>query len=122
MTSRCPSCRQTVPTDHAVIINKQIEARWDSWERIAKLVLNTTFNVQGVGDVTLRQRETNWDASYGEGEYSPISLVVQIGERYFRKYGTTDSYSEQKWEGTMIEVFPRQEILTRYEEKLNDNA
>jgi len=48
----------------------------------------------------------------GGGDY--MDVVFRIGQQFFRKQGTHNSWDASYWDGTLEEVEPYQETVTKY--------
>jgi hypothetical protein len=53
----------------------------------------------------------------GEGDGDYMDVVFQIGNQYFRKTGTHNSWDANDWDGQLVEVEPYQELVTKYRVK-----
>ena len=100
--------------DDVVGVEAQLRAGGYSWG------LGQSQSVRGLGPVKPVAEQTAKPDSYGEYvDESEIWVVVYVSslDRYFQKYGTTDSYGDDTWDGKFEEVFPQERTVTVYERK-----
>lgn len=75
------------------------EKLWDGSE------LNTPFGAV---------KKIDSSNGYRDGQEERI-MVLQIGDRFFKKFGSYDSWDSANWEGRLIEVRPIEKTVTVYE-------
>jgi hypothetical protein len=54
------------------------------------------------------------DSEYDEGRQDR-DLIFSVGDRFFRKNGYYDSWAGGAWDGSLVEVRPREKMVTVYE-------
>ena len=54
------------------------------------------------------------DGSGGEGDGAPISVVFQVGERFFEMDGYYSSWGDSQMDGSLFEVVQKQVTVTQY--------
>jgi hypothetical protein len=62
------------------------------------------------GDV----RSIHTSTDYEDGLEQRI-MIIQVGDRYFRKIGYYNSWDSSNWDGELVEVRPREKTVTVYE-------
>lgn len=60
-----------------------------------------------------------WYESHPQGHEGLCYLIFEVGGRFYRKTGTTDSYGRRSWDGKFREVTKGEVIVTKYEWKEN---
>jgi hypothetical protein len=61
---------------------------------------------------TVKNLESSTD--YDDGQEQRV-MILQIGERFFKKVGYYDSWDSSNWDGDLTEVRPREKTVTVYE-------
>lgn len=56
--------------------------------------------------------EISTDYSDGQEERT---MIIKIGDRYFKKVGYYDSWNSSNWDGSITEVVPREKTITVYD-------
>lgn len=86
-------------------VDDYADGRWDdvTWE------YRKGLDVPDLGLVTVAQ-ETGGE---GQGDYA--SVVLQAGDRYFKKEGWYASYEGTTWDGPFTEVHPVDRVVRFYE-------
>lgn len=59
-------------------------------------------------------KKVDYSTGYKDGEEERI-MVLQIGDKFFKKFGSYDSWDSANWEGRLIEVKPVEKTVTVYE-------
>jgi len=100
--------------DDVVGVEAQLRIHGYDWDYSRARAIGT------LGTVTQVAQQTAESDSYGEyGDESEIWVVIRVDalDRYFRKYGVSDSYGSESWNGVFEEVFPQERSVTIYERK-----
>lgn len=125
MTKNCPLCATELPDSHPAFritaFLAWVDGDWSQFEDHGKSVYSHThplgkeYDVPGVdAPVHLIARKSNYDLgelatdSYyfsdglPQGTTYKTYLVFQIGDLFFKKVGTGDSYGDVNWDGEFL--------------------
>lgn len=132
MMKNCPTCNTPLPENHSAFdlnaildfVNK--EGGWHRFEEGAYKQLKT-FTLANGKKANVVASKTSYDKGdidgqgfYGESELPQGStfktfVVIQVGEAYFKKTGTGDSYGEVSWDGDLVPVKAREKTVLVFE-------
>jgi len=59
-------------------------------------------------------RKIDCSTGYKDGQEERI-MILQIGDKFFKKFGSYDSWDSADWEGRLIQVKPVEKTVTVYE-------
>jgi hypothetical protein len=122
---QCPTCQTELPASHPAfdrqVVLDYVKNRlggWDSFESASK---NATWNLSNGKTLRLVDSKTDYDTGdidhdsyYGElpqGTEFDTFLVFQVGDAYFKKTGTGDSYGHISWDGELTNVTPVEKVV-----------
>jgi hypothetical protein len=90
----------------------------NNWQKMFDAGLGTSHKVIPVNlgtDATVvevKKRETDHYGEYYQGD-DEVYIIFQVGDRFFKKTGTMDSYDEDfSWDGPVVEVFGSTKTVT----------
>jgi hypothetical protein len=127
----CPTCDTLLPETHPAFLMTDLlrwvkdQGGWDVFEA-AKYTKGATFTVNGytaeIADIkdTYDSGDIDVEGYYGESALPQGStfdgyIVIKIGNTYFKKTGTGDSYGEMSWDGDLKRVTPKVKTIEVYE-------
>lgn len=123
--AECKYCNTQLDAEHSAVISQLIEESM-TWSRFEST--NSSWGMQdkaviSIGNgktVTLAARKLKpmpdemedgyyaGESEYPQGTEYEVFVILQYGERYFKKTGKADSYGEINWDsGRVAEVKPR---------------
>lgn len=129
---QCPTCQTELPDTHPatlVTLFKEFIAKNGGWEVFeTRFTKGMRFNF-GPGAshyaevVDSKTSYATGDIDYDAGWYDGLPqgtqfetyIVVKIGDNYFKKTGTGDSYGEVTWDGELVNVTPREKKIVIWE-------
>lgn len=118
---KCPLCFTEVPDDSPAVLAEIIdkEVSWHSFESDSAQYgkpIGHKFNIPGVGIAEVVAKKAKYDTGdlgtgyYGgeselpQGTEFDVFVVLKVGENFYRKTGTGDSYGEVFWTGNVRPV------------------
>lgn len=127
----CPACDTPLPEGHPAFLMTylqdwvQEQGGWHIFES-SKYVKGATFTVNGrtakIADIkdTYDSGDIDVEGYYGESALPQGStfngyIVIKIGDSYFKKTGTGDSYGEMSWDGDLKRVAPTVKTIEVFE-------
>lgn len=113
MINKCPTCDAPVAPDDALNLGATLEeARdWYSWPA-APSKFTLWFRGSPI-EVNLIDR--NVIAYEEQGNETEVWLLFRIEDKFYKKYGTGDSYGDVDWDGPFKEVYKSEKVVTVYE-------
>jgi len=133
-TANCPLCNSEIPSDHPAFLLTELSAwvtkqgGWSIFESD-----NTRYGYpvgrafdMGGRKATVVARKTSYDsgdidaAGFYDGELPQgttfsVYVVIKVGDSFFKKTGTGDSYGEISWDGDLLPVTPKQKVIDVFE-------
>jgi len=129
--SECKLCGTQLPASHPAVILAELETwvkskgGWDIFEsedtRYGLYPVGKEFSVgnrfASVADkkMTPGYPPNGYDGAYEQGTEFEVYVIIKVGEQYFKKSGSADSYGEVSWDGDLKTVQPREKTVTYYE-------
>lgn len=105
-TSECVKCEFT----------DLMLGEYGNWERVSSSIPSIRLNdVVAVDWFFDPVPENSWDGAHEQGHEGDIYMVFKYKDHYFRVSGTSSSYGDLYWSGTIKEVFPTKVVKTVYE-------
>lgn len=87
---------------------------WDLFNRSFSLWVNG-FEVKRLDAVKPDDSLMDLYGEYPQGYEGSMWMTFQIGNRFFRKSGTVDSYGNETWNGRFQEVYGKTKTVTVFE-------
>lgn len=130
----CPTCNTALPEEHAAFNLPKLQGwvrsqgGWQIFEQ-SKYKVGYQFSIPGINSVVeVAGLKTSYDTGdiSTEGYYggeSPLPqgsefetfVVLRIGESYFKKTGTGDSYGDVSWDGDVRAVTAKTKVIEVFE-------
>ncbi len=132
MMRNCPTCNSVLPEDHSAFdleaIQNYVKSNygWHVFENHTHKE-GTTFTLPNGKSATIVKSKTSYDKGdidvegyYGEsalpqGSTFEAFIVFKVGDSYFRKTGTGDSYGDVTWDGDLTPVRAREKTVLVFE-------
>ncbi len=135
MPTECPYCRSEVLTDNPVFhltrLRKWVEKNggWGIFEYPPGATYHNAypkgkqFTIEGwtaeVVDSKIKYDSGDisdyYDGDLPQGTTFEVFVVVKVGEGFFKKTGTGDSYGAISWDGDLLPVVPKVKTVEVYE-------
>jgi len=123
---QCPTCNTVLDDNHPaaalIAIQEWVASKggWDLFEGSRNNVFTTgTYAVQVVDKkVTYETGDIDRDGLYGElpqGSNFKAYIIFQVGDNFFKKEGTGDSYGEVSWDGEFRSVVAKEKVVRVFE-------
>lgn len=90
---------------------------WDWWayQDVGYTSVGLSFDVVVLQIVKGDEGSNGYD-EYPQGYEGTCSILFKVGDTFFKKLGTVDSYCARSWDGRFIQVYPTAKIVTTYED------
>jgi hypothetical protein len=132
MMKNCPTCNTPLPESHSAFDLEAILAfvkKEGGWHRFEEGAYNQikNFTLANGKKATVAASKTSYDKGdidvkgyYGEsalpqGSTFDTFIVIQVGDAFFKKTGTGDSYGEVSWNGDLMPVKAQQKTILVFE-------
>lgn len=109
MSVTCKTCGSDLAEGSAYSIGLEWEKNFSDWPDSTKNV-PTKYGVLEYLD----RNDDGFPEDQGNDDRKGWFLYRLLG-RYFKKFGTVDSYGECKWDGPFKEVYMKEKVVTVYE-------
>lgn len=121
---KCPACNSEVDSNNPALLLEDLKAavtRVGGWGFLEGRNVGYSFLV-GSNSAKIVERKTTpgypadgYDGAWDQGTEYEASLVIEIGDSYFKKTGTGDSYGDIAWNGDLKPVKVSEKIVKVYE-------
>lgn len=114
MSNRCRSCG-TQLSEYLLELEENL-TRAHYWWNYGREQSGTVIAVEGVGDVMVVAANLGNDYPEDKGNFERVAFVVlKIGDKYYRKNASVDSYGGVEWNLAFNEVKPVKKEVTVYD-------
>lgn len=124
MTITCPTCQSMLDDNTAgaiaVKLLTHIESSWSGWDADWEKgqhyrAGDIDAEIVSVKDSWVDELDSDTSAYAHQGETFEAHIIFKVGEYFFKKAGTGDSYGEVSWNGPFRAVAAKAKTITVYE-------
>jgi hypothetical protein len=84
------------------------------WDQLAQLEVGRVLQFSGIGCIELVAKDVEYDEDKDDGPTLVFKVGSSFEHKYFKKFGSMDSYDVTTWEGNFYEVTPVVKTVEEY--------
>lgn len=113
MNSSCPKC----DAEDLILT----EGTWEWWSnQLTGYMTEVEGHHVALLEIQLADRpydDSYYDSGYPQGYEGEAFLIFRVGDNYFKKFGTCDSYGTVEWGGKFKQVFAESRNVLVFSDK-----